>query len=186
MDDDAILISNINDFIFCPASIYFHNLYGRQATETYQCQDQILGTNAHKAIENQNYSSSTKILQGISCYCEKYNLIGKIDLFDTVKGILSERKRTIKNIYDGYVFQLYAQYFSLIEMGYDVKEIRLYSYTDNKVYPQKLPKDNLEMLAKFEETIKAMKSFQLDGFQQNNELKCKSCIYEPACDRSQL
>ena len=28
--DDIIKISNINDFIFCPASIYFHNLYGNE------------------------------------------------------------------------------------------------------------------------------------------------------------
>ena len=26
--DDIILISNLNDFIFCPVSIYFHKLYG--------------------------------------------------------------------------------------------------------------------------------------------------------------
>lgn len=26
--DDLIIISNLNDFIFCPASIYFHKLYG--------------------------------------------------------------------------------------------------------------------------------------------------------------
>lgn len=28
MEDSTILISQLNDFIFCPASIYFHNLYG--------------------------------------------------------------------------------------------------------------------------------------------------------------
>ena len=26
--EDLIIISNLNDFIFCPASIYFHKLYG--------------------------------------------------------------------------------------------------------------------------------------------------------------
>lgn len=28
--DDLIIISNLNDFIFCPASIYFHKLYGNE------------------------------------------------------------------------------------------------------------------------------------------------------------
>ena len=28
--EDLILISNLNDFIFCPVSIYFHKLYGNQ------------------------------------------------------------------------------------------------------------------------------------------------------------
>lgn len=32
---DLILISNLNDFIFCPVSIYFHKLYGNQDNLTY-------------------------------------------------------------------------------------------------------------------------------------------------------
>lgn len=28
MNDDTILITELNDFIFCPISIYFHKLYG--------------------------------------------------------------------------------------------------------------------------------------------------------------
>ena len=172
--------------IFCPVSIYFHNLYGDQATDTYQCKDQILGTAIHESVDNATYSSSTKILQGISCYCEKYNLVGKIDLFDIESGVLTERKRTIKTVFDGYIFQLYAQYFSLIEMGYKVRKIRLYSYCDNKVFPQKLPEDNTVMLNKFEKTIESMRNFNFDSFKQDNKLKCKSCLYEPACDRSLL
>ena len=186
MDENSILFSTLNDFIFCPVSIYFHNLYGRQATVTYQCQDQILGTDAHKAIDTGTYSSKSKILQGISCYCEKYNLIGKIDVFDSEKGVLTERKRTIKQVFDGYIFQLYSQYFSLTEMGYKVNHIRLYSLTDNKVYEQKLPEQDPQMLKNFEDTINEIRNFNFDLFHQENKLKCKSCIYEPACDRSLL
>ena len=36
--------------IFCPASIYFHKLYGGQDNLTYQTEAQINGTNAHKVI----------------------------------------------------------------------------------------------------------------------------------------
>ena len=43
--EDLILISNLNDFIFCPVSIYFHKLYGNQDNLTYQSQYQINGTN---------------------------------------------------------------------------------------------------------------------------------------------
>lgn len=184
--NDEILFSQLNDFIFCPASIYFHNLYGEQVRESYQQTAQILGTAAHEKIDKQEYSTTKYVLQAVSCFCEKYNLVGKIDIFDIKKGILTERKRTIVNIYDGYVFQLYAQYFSLVEMGYEVKEMRLYSYTDNKVYPQKLPHENPEMLAKFENTVREMKNFNLSNFYQNNRDKCNKCIYEPACDRSLL
>ena len=33
--EDLILISNLNDFIFCPVSIYFHKLYGNQDNLIY-------------------------------------------------------------------------------------------------------------------------------------------------------
>ena len=43
--DDAIIILKLNDFIFCPVSIYFHNLYGNRSTITYQNTEQINGSN---------------------------------------------------------------------------------------------------------------------------------------------
>lgn len=181
--DDAIIISNLNDFIFCPASIYFHNLYGSRDTITYQSEYQINGTKAHEAVDNNKYSSRKNVLQAVSVYSEKYNIVGKIDIFDIDTGILTERKRQIKNIYDGYVFQLYAQYFALCEMGYIVKKIQLYSMIDNKKYPISLPDDDKEMFDKFEQLIDVMKSFKLDDFVQTNSEKCARCIYEPACDR---
>ncbi len=179
--DDAIIISNLNDFIFCPASIYFHALYGVQVRDSYQCSDQLNGTAAHETVDTATYSSSCNILQGISCYCEKYNVVGKIDLFDIRKGVLTERKREIKNVYDGYVYQLYAQYFSLKEMGYDVKQIRLYSLITNTVFKQDLPENNPTMLKKFEKLIEDIRCFDIEAFKQTNVEKCRHCIYQPAC-----
>lgn len=76
-----------------------------------------------KKSDNAAYSTKVSMLQGISIYSEKYNIIGKIDIFDSEKGILTERKKKVKTIYDGYIFQLYAQYFSLREMGYVVPNL---------------------------------------------------------------
>ncbi len=181
--DDAIVISNLNDFIFCPASIYFHNLYGGMNTMSYQAAAQINGTAAHKAVDNGKYSTRKNVLTAIDVYSSKYNIVGKIDIFDCDKGILTERKRQIKQIYDGYVFQIYAQYFALCEMGYNVQYIRLYSMIDNRVYPIDMPDKNPNMFAKFEQIIFDMKNFDLNTFQQSNKDKCRNCIYEPACDR---
>lgn len=181
--DEAILISNLNDFIFCPASIYFHNLYGRQESISYQGTDQINGKKAHENVDAGVYSSKKTTLSGISVYSEKYGVVGKIDIYDGDKKQLIERKRTIKTVYDGYIFQLYAQYFGMIEMGYDIKELFLYSMTDNKKYPILLPEDDPAMFAKFTELICRMKEFSLDTFEQTNKEKCARCIYEPACDR---
>ena len=50
--DDVIIISNLNDFIFCPASIYFHKLYGSEDNLMYQSSYQINGSKAHEAVDN--------------------------------------------------------------------------------------------------------------------------------------
>jgi CRISPR-associated protein Cas4 len=181
--DDYIIISNLNDFVFCPASIYFHNLYGSMDTMLYQSASQINGTNAHKAVDQGTYSEKKNIITALEVYSEQYNLVGKIDIYDGDSKTLTERKKKIRTIYDGYVFQIYAQYFAMKEMGYEVKKLRFYSMDDNKMYPVKLPEEDPAMKQKFEETIEQIKRFQIDGFVQDNIEKCRNCIYEPACDR---
>lgn len=180
---EPLAITMLNDFIFCPASIYFHSLYGMRDKILYQTESQINGTSAHRTIDEQQYSDRKEILSAIYVYSEEYGLYGKIDLFNTKTGELRERKRTIKKIYDGYVFQVYAQCFALREMGYTVNKIFLYSITDNKNYPVALPEENEEMKKKFEQTIEDIHHFQMDSFIQDNPKKCENCIYEPACDR---
>lgn len=57
---------------------------------------------------------------------------------------------------------------------------------DNKIHNIDLPENNAEMLTKFENTIKAIRSFSMESFQQVNQKKCQRCIYEPICDRALL
>jgi CRISPR-associated protein Cas4 len=182
--EEPILISTINDFIFCPVSIYFHNLYGDLKREIFQSDKQLNGTYVHGSIDHNHYSTKKNILQGIDVYCEKYNLIGKIDVFDIASGVLTERKRKIVTIYDGYVYQIYAQYFALCEMGYSVNKLIIHSFDDNKNYNIPLPQDSLEMLGKFEKTITKMNTFCMDDYHPSSLQKCKNCIYSDLCDRS--
>ncbi len=182
--EEIILISYLNDFIFCPASIYFHKLYGSLERILYQKNYQINGTAAHKSIDTKSYSTRLDILQGIDVYTEKYGILGKIDVFDIKKGILMERKNKITEIYDGYVFQVYAQYYGLKEMGYSVKRICLHSLKDNKTYEIELPEQNIKMKYKFIKLIKDIHTFSFEEFRQTNKKKCEKCIYEPSCDRS--
>lgn len=179
--ENPIPISYLNDFIFCPVSIYFHSLDLETDTLSYQEEAQIKGTNAHAMVDNGTYSDKSCILQNLAVYSNHYHLVGKIDVFDMEIGVLRERKRKIKKVYDGYIFQLYAQYFCLIEMGYDVKELKLHSMVDNKNYDIPLPQNNQEMLDKFEMIIKQISEFQFETFEQNNIEKCKHCIYEELC-----
>lgn len=181
--ESYLLITYLNDFIFCPLSIYFHQLYGGLSGRLYYDDVQMNGRAVHEAVDEKRYSTHKNILQAIDVYSDEYKLCGKIDIFDIDKGLLTERKKSIKTIYDGYVFQLYAQYFCLREMGYNVKQIRFYSSDDNKVYPVELPEKNPQMFAKFKETIKEMQNFNPDDFIPQNEKKCAFCIYSNFCDR---
>lgn len=183
--ENYIPISYLNDYIFCPRSIYNHQLYQGYEELVYQGVYQTEGKNAHIKIDNQRYSDRNSILQNFEIVSAHYGIYGKIDLFDVEKGLLSERKKNIKTIYDGYVFQVYAQYFGLTEMGYVVKEIVLYDFSKNKKYPIALPHQNPKMFQKFEQTIHDLKNYSL--LKNNvipNEYKCEKCIYKQLCDLS--
>lgn len=175
-----IQISKINDFIFCPKSIYLHGIYENFSEKTYHDSPQNIGKINHQNIEERKYSTAKKFLQGIEIYCEKYNIAGKIDIYDSEKKELIERKTKIQKIYDGYKYQLYAQYFCLTEMGFKVKKLFLHSLTDNKRYEIPLP--NEEEVRKFEEIIKKIKEFDLFKNKISiNKAKCEKCIYKNLC-----
>lgn len=182
--EDGIKISYLNDFIFCPLSIYFHNLYDEKDTSVYHSTDQTEGTYAHKSIDSKKYSNRKKILQGVSVYSSQLGLYGKIDLFDIDKGELVERKKKVVKIYDGYIYQLYAQYYSLLEMGYEIKNMKIHSLDDNKNYPILLPSENEEMNDQFIQLINDINDFDMNRFVQINKEKCNRCIYNSSCDRS--
>ena len=130
--EDLILISNLNDFIFCPVSIYFHKLYGNQDNLTYQSQYQINGTKAHEKVDNKKYSTRKSVKMALDVYSDEYKIVGKIDLYDEISKTLIERKKFVKKIYDGYIFQLYAQYYAMTEMGYEINHLEVRSLDDNK------------------------------------------------------
>ncbi len=179
--ENNIIISNLNDFIFCPRSIYFHNLYYSYNENLFHTSYQSKGKQAHKNIDNKTYSSKKNILQGIETYSEELGVTGKIDILDLDNKELIERKNKIKVIYEGYYLQLYAQYFCLLEMGYEIKKIGFYSMSDNKKINIELPKEKEKQRLK--EVIKSMQDFDIEDsdFKQNPE-KCKMCIYRNLCD----
>lgn len=182
--ENYILLTQLNDFVFCPLSIYFHNTYGAMEKALYQEKPQIEGTIAHQSIDQSTFSTRSSVITSLEVVTEKYHLIGKIDVYDSRTKELIERKKHIKVVYDGYIFQLYGQYFAMKEMGYEVEKLSLYSYDTNKKIKVKLPNEDSEMLEKFEQQIKLMRNFSIHDYQQSNSLKCQNCIYEPACDRS--
>lgn len=64
-------ITYLNDFIFCPLSINYHQLYGDLAERLYYNDAQLEGKAAHETIDNQHYSTHKNILQGIDVYSDE-------------------------------------------------------------------------------------------------------------------
>lgn len=84
MSEQPLAISQLNDFIFCPVSIFFHSL---ETEENIMVQDsfQLNETNAHKHSDSATYSTKNKWLKQFdqtdsvyifnlsnSCKVEKY------------------------------------------------------------------------------------------------------------------
>lgn len=180
--EPLIPISELNDFVFCPRSIYFHHLYGGYSTSVYHDTPQTKGNIAHENIDEKKYSTSKKWLQSLEVFSEEFGITGKIDLFNEETGELVERKRKIVKIYDGYKLQAWAQAACLEEMGYTVKKIFLHSLVDNKRYSVEWSGVETYCNTSLQEQIQNMRSFSLEApFSQNPE-KCAHCIYAQLCD----
>ncbi len=179
--ESYLMITQINDFIFCPRSIFFHNVFSENFDPSvFRETPQKVGTAVHRAVDEQRYSSRSDILQGITVYSEKYNLLGRIDIFDTASGQLTERKFSVTAVYPGFRYQLYAQYFALTEMGWNVRSLRLYSSKDNKCWPIPLP--GPDEINAFEHTMADIADYSLDQPFRPNPAKCAHCNYRSLCD----
>ncbi len=179
--ESYLTITQINDFIFCPRSILFHNfLQDNFSPSLFRETPQLTGLAAHASLDSGNYSSLKRILQGTMVYSEKYRLFGKIDTFDVESGILTERKYSVTAVYDGFRYQLYAQYYALTEMGYAVKKLTVYSSKDNRKYPVALPDDAKR--TKFEEVLKKIRCYEPESAFAVNPAKCAHCNYREICD----
>lgn len=180
--EDYIQISKLNDFIFCPKSLYFHGIFENYSEKTYHEAPQTKGKIAHENIDKGKYSSLKKIMQGTDVYSDKLGLCGKIDIFDKETGELVERKYLIKKIYDGYIFQLYAQALCLNEMGYKVKKLFFHSLSDNKRYEIKFPDEDVE--ERLISLVSKINNYDIfTDHEQINVKKCDNCIYKSLCHK---
>jgi CRISPR-associated protein Cas4 len=157
--EQYIQISKINDFLYSPRSLYLHSVFENFHQHTYHEEAQTKGKLNHARIDKGEYASRKRYLQGAPVYSEKYNIGGKIDIFDKKIGLLIERKTRIKNpnIYIGLKYQLWAQYLCLEEMGYFVFALQVRSLEDNKRYP--IPRPSAQDIAEFEATLHTMRNF---------------------------
>jgi CRISPR-associated protein Cas4 len=181
---ELIPISQLNDFIFCPYSIYLHNVYQSANEDLYHDTPQTLGRASHNAIDEQKYSSKKDNVSGISVYSNEFGLVGKIDIYKGADKHLIERKYKLEKIYKGQIYQLWAQYFCLKEMGYEIEKLSFYATSTNKSFPVGIPteQDKQELM----NFIEQFKNFNPEIQIEINENKCKHCIYCNLCDKIEV
>ncbi|PKP01584.1 MAG: type V CRISPR-associated protein Cas4 [Bacteroidetes bacterium HGW-Bacteroidetes-6] len=179
--DDYILISTLNDFIFCPYSIYLHNVYAGGDEGLYQATPQAKGKAAHKPIDEKNYSSRKDEITGLPVFSDEFGLSGKIDLYKSNEKLLIERKYKLDTIYRGQIYQLWAQYFCMIEMGYAVDKLAFYVISTNTMHPIEVPSENdKKELLQF---INDFRNYNPENEIHINPNKCTHCIYCNLCDK---
>lgn len=179
---DYISISTLNDFIFCPYSIYLHNVYMDTDEDNYHARPQTRGRNAHSKVDSKSTSSSNDIIESLPVISHELGLYGKIDIYKKHSCSLIERKFQLKNIFKGQLYQLWAQYFCFLEMGYPVCSISYYEISTHKSIPIDLPsQDEKKELIGF---INRFRDFDPRKEITVNVNKCLHCIYSNLCDKT--
>lgn len=133
--EDYIHISTLNDFVFCPYSIYLQGVYMDTDEGQYKAMPQTQGKVAHQATDKKTASNRADDLLSLPVYSEEYGLMGKIDVYKRKEKKLIERKYQLKQIFQGQIYQLWAQMLCLREMGEEVESLAFYETSTNKMIP---------------------------------------------------
>lgn len=183
--NDYIPLATLNDFIFCPYSIYLHSVYMETEDEVYKAPPQTRGTIVHQATDMKTGSNRHADLLALPVFSDELGIMGKIDIFKQDRRLLIERKNNLRNIYHGQIYQLWGQYFCMEEMGYDVRQLAFYEIATNKMTTLPLPgPEGKEELKRFIEEFKTYDPL-LTPFKVNPN-KCRHCIYCNLCDKTNL
>ena len=181
---DYIPLSTLNDFIFCPYSIYLHSVYMESDEELYKATPQTKGTIAHQGVDEKKGSTRKSDIMSLPVYCDELGISGKIDVYKQDRHLLIERKNNLKRIFRGQIFQLWGQYFCMKEMGYEVDKLAFYEISTNKMIDVELPGElGKQELIGF---IEQFKNYNPSStvFKVNSN-KCIHCIYCNLCDKTE-
>ena len=181
--EDYISISQLNDFIFCPYSIYLHSVYMEADEDRYHATPQVRGRQSHESVDRKS-DAHRHILQSLPVYSESLGLMGKIDQFDTSSQRLIERKYELKQLFRGQQYQLWAQYLCMLEMGYLVSEIAFYEISTRRMMLQPLP--TILEIVELTDFIERFRGFDPNTKITINPNKCRHCIYCNLCHNTDV
>lgn len=179
--ENYLTITTLNDFIFCPYSIYLHQIYDANKEETYHSIDQSKGKRLHDFIDN---NIEVKSWKNAFVYSEKWKIYGKIDDYNPKTKELIEYKSTVAIVFQGYYYQIWAQYLCLQEMEIEVEKLAFFDFkTQNKI---ELPLPTAQQITQLQNHIKKVQRFDFHTEIQINSNKCMRCIYNNLCEKSTL
>ena len=149
----------------------------------YHATPQTRGKLAHEPVDSKTSSNRNDDIFALPIYSEQLGLMGKIDVYKRKDKKLVERKYQLKHIFQGQIYQLWAQYYCMTEMGYAVDSIAFYEISTNKTIPVNIPSeaDRKEL----ESFILSFKSYDPLMQIQVNPNKCQHCIYCSLCDKTE-
>jgi CRISPR-associated protein Cas4 len=149
----------------------------------YKATPQVKGSIAHEGIDKKTGSTRKSDLYSMPVYSDQLGIRGKIDIYKSDKKQLIERKNNIKKIFRGQIYQLWAQYFCMTEMGYQVELLNFYEISTNKMIPIKIPSE--ENKKELEIFIQQFKNYNpSEDVITVNTNKCLHCIYCNLCDKT--
>lgn len=178
---DLIAISLLNDYIFCPYSIYLHNVYMESDTDVYHATPQVVGRNAHEVVDTKR-ATNAHILEALPVISHELGIFGKIDVYRKDTKTLTERKYNLKQIFQGQIYQLWAQYFCLTEMGYQVERLCFYEISTRKTTPMPLPTASDKQ--QLQEFLSRFRTYDPHAPFSPNPNKCLHCVYCNLCDKT--
>lgn len=176
---DYIPITMLNDFLYCPYSIYLRNIYHDTDDDIYKATPQVRGTYAHKDIDNGTFTDAEPCITAINVASHEYGIMGTIDILYTESHHLVERKYQLNKVYQGHTFQMWGQYVCLLEMGYTISKLSIHSQSDNVFHSIPLPTQT--DLETFRDFINRIRKTDITNCHTDNPAKCQGCIYSPLC-----
>ncbi len=180
---DYILISELNDYIFCPYSIYLHNVYQNTDEGLFHAAPQTIGKMSHETVDKKTGSNRSDYIFSLPIYSEEFGLMGKIDLYKSKDKTLIERKYQISRIFQGQIYQLWAQMLCLKEMHYEVEQLFIYEISKKQYHPIPMPTE--EDIVSFRNFLDNFRSFDPSRSKfPINKNKCQHCIYCNLCDKT--
>lgn len=152
--------------------------------DIYHAAPQIRGTLSHQATDGKTASTKADVLLSLPVYSERFHLMGKIDVYHKKTKKLIERKYQLKQIFQGHIYQLWAQMFCLREMGHEVELLAFYEQSTNRMIDVALPTD--EEIEQFKEFINQFFNYNPADDLTVNPNKCSHCVYCNLCDKTNI